>query len=186
MFRMRTRPAYSAAELAEIYKTPWAMDPKWSDHKLRHEATLRVAAEVCTGATTAADLSCGDGHLSRSMGWLEWTLGDFAPRYPHCGPIEHTIDEIKPVDVFFLTETLEHLDDPEFVLGKIVNKAKRLVVSTPLMTQRDENPEHYWAWDREAVEALLRNTGWSPYVYEETHPDVGYVFQIHGAVRYQL
>lgn len=186
MFRLRTRPAYSQAELAKIYSRPWEMDPSWSDHALRHAATLWVAGQVCADATTAADLSCGDGHFSRLMGWLEWTLGDFAPGYPHCGPIEATIDEIDPVDVFFLTETLEHLDDPELVLLKIATKAKKLVVSTPLMHQRDENPEHYWAWDREAVEAMLRDTGWSPYVYEQTTPDVGYVFQIHGAVRYKL
>jgi hypothetical protein len=132
-------------------------------------ATVMIATEC---RKTVADLSCGkdatvDQQLWRRGGELH--LGDMAvlpveveATTKHVGPIEDTIDLIPSVDLFVCTETLEHLDAPSDVLGKIRAKADRLLLSTPVNNweDRDRNLEHYWAWDREAVEAISVNAGW--------------------------
>jgi 2-polyprenyl-3-methyl-5-hydroxy-6-metoxy-1,4-benzoquinol methylase len=70
------------------------------------------------------------------------------------------------VQLYICCETLEHLDDPETVLKAIRSKTQNLVLSTPVDAWRDiTNPEHYWAWDRAAVEEMLRSAGFTVAVY---------------------
>lgn len=164
------------------------MDASWEDHVRRIDVTSGVISDICCEYEihTAADLSCGDGHWRETFPTLLWRMGDFAPGYEFTGPIEETIEELDPVDLFICCETLEHLDRPDDVLKQIRAKAKFLVLSTPNSTQWDENPEHYWAWDKEAVMGMLGEAGWSGFILREAnawgdHTRVnGYAFQIWG------
>lgn len=187
MFRERCRPKYTDEELKEVYATPWCMEPDWDDHVIRQEATLEIAHRLIDDRDhTGADLSCGDAYLTSKLDQISWILGDFAPGYQMEGPIESTIEEIPRVDVFVLTETLEHVDDPEYVLSRIRQKAKKLILSTPMLKFWDENPQHYWAWDKHAVRLLLQGAGFHNLDYVATprlvrdKREIGYSFQIWG------
>jgi hypothetical protein len=186
------RPKYSDEELSEIYRGGYAEQarvaelgetPEARDHDLRIVATLRMAEQLAEDCLSAADLSAGHGDVLRSLGLPVAIFGDaFYDGYDHLGPIEETIDQIPPVDLFILTETLEHLDNPVEVLGKIRNKSRKLLLSTPLTPAGwvDENPEHYWSWDHEDLDGLFALTGWEPIHFERTSPPYGYIFQIWG------
>jgi hypothetical protein len=164
--RTRLRPAHAPEKLAEIYAEPHD-HTRWSDHRLRVAATVELARWLTADEpiAAAADLSCGDGVILRSLDGGELHFGDFAPGYDHTGPIEQTITEIPPVDLFVCAETIEHLDDPDKVLAGIRAKARMLVLSTPVDAWFDRNPEHYWAWSRADVEAMAQAAGFHPVVY---------------------
>lgn len=188
MYRFRTRPKYSDEELKEIYKTPHD-HTRWPDHIVRVEKTIEVGLRMTDDSfSSIADLSCGNTAVIRGVGGVAGKrpvdvsiyLGDFAPGYGYQGPIEETIDRIPCVDLFVCSETIEHLDDPELVLRKIRQKSSKLLLSTPNCSWPDQNPEHYWSWDDEAVRAMLIDTGWDPVIYEESYIGMGYNFQIWG------
>lgn len=158
----RLREAYTPEQLAAIYAEPHD-HTRWPDHRLRVQMTIALAGAIDAGAV--ADLSCGDGVVAATIATGRLVLGDFAPGYPICGSIETTIHEIDPVDTFVCSETIEHLDDPGKVLAAARTKARHLVLTTPIEAWRDDNPEHYWAWDREGVEDLAMRAGWRPEVF---------------------
>jgi hypothetical protein len=163
--RSRLREAYDDDKLRSIYSKPHD-HTQWLDHKVRVAVTIAVIKTLSGMVSRAADLSCGDGTILRSIDARERYFGDYAPGYTLCGPIEDTIEEIPIVDLFICSETLEHLDDPAAVLKQIRSRARNLVVSTPVEAWMDhKNPEHYWAWDREGVEDLLTDAGFEPLVY---------------------
>jgi hypothetical protein len=167
MNRIRLRPAHSPPDLQRIYAQPHQHN-QWPDHRLRVNVTAEIAQWMADEhrARSVADLSCGDATIARRLTGMERVvLGDFAPGYPIVGPIERTVEQLEPVDLFVLSETLEHLDDPDAVLRQIRAKARCLVLSTPEGEQDDGNPEHYWGWDSEAVEAMLTAAGWTPVVH---------------------
>jgi hypothetical protein len=181
IFRKRLRPKYSDLKLAEIYRSPHRVKPEWEDHRLRIVQTLELTRRfIDSKDRIVADLSCGDGYILKHVNNVTKHFGDYAPGYQYTGPIEKTIHEIPEVDVFFLCETLEHLDDPDLVLRLIRNKAYKLILSTPLDESTDENPEHYWGWNKRAVKMMLKDAGWLPALYDETLPPKGYRFQIWG------
>ena len=72
-------------------------------------------------------------------------------------------------DVIVLTEILEHLEDPEFLLRLAATRGRRLLVSSPEMRpgQIDSNPEHLWMYDGEGYEEMLNETGWKS--VQKTH-----------------
>lgn len=198
MYRHRNRPKYSEQELKELYATPHD-HTKWADHIVRVEKTIEVGIDLIAGVdiATIADLSCGDAHIAGELQDYYWNerseaphliLGDYAPGYQFEGPIEETIEQIPHVDLFVCSETIEHLDNPDEVLSKIRLKADKLLLSTPDCSWVDQNPEHYWSWDAEAVHAMLLEAGWDPVIYEESYhiqpngQPLGYRFQIHGCV----
>jgi hypothetical protein len=177
MRRVRLRPAYSAEDLERLYAVPHDSSP-WRDHDVRVAVTTAIARGF-EERETVADLSCGDGRIARGVA-LAPILGDIAPGYPVVGPLEQTLPYLRPVDLYVCSETLEHLDNPELVLALIRERTRFAVVSTPLEAWNDYgNPEHYWAWDREAVEAMFSEAGfevvvfnaldmrpgWSPYCF---------------------
>jgi len=168
------------------------MSDDWEDHKQRLDFTGRVGDLLIEdGDKVAADLSCGDGLWSKRYSDRQWHLGDYAaidfsqlPRaYPYIGPIEETVELIPLVDIFFCCETIEHLDDPDYVLQRIRVKSRKLILSTPLRYADmgpDPNPQHYWQWDKAAVREMLTSAGWDPVFYSETSRQPGYIFQIWG------
>lgn len=176
MIRERVRPRWSDEDLANIYRQPF-------DHRaLGDGSTARVEVTAWIGRSMAvytdrplssvADLSCGNGEIAHKIAHpagLRPILGDFAPGYEHRGPIEETIKSLPMVDLFVCAETLEHLWDPEPVLAMIQHKADRLVCSVPVWDDpaKEQNGEHYWAFDREGFETLLADAGWGPVLYAE-------------------
>ena len=185
MMRTRLRPAHGPDELAAIYATPHVHD-KWSDHRLRVSTSIDIGRWLITEAAapvvSVADLSCGDATIARALNLPTTILGDYAPGYDVTGPIEDTIHTIPPVDLFVLSETLEHLDDPDQTLTDIRGKARFLLLSTPDgETDPHVNPEHYWGWDTDTIGHMLTTAGFSPVVMTVLRlPEYVYDYQIWG------
>lgn len=183
MSRVRLRPAWSPEKLAELYSALHDHHG-FQDHRLRVAATISVAQWLASPSIPrAADLSCGDGAILSAIPAATRIFGDFAPGYEYTGPIEQTISAIPLVDLFVCCETLEHLDDPDAVLGLIRSKARFMLLSTPVEAWRDDNPEHYWAWSRADVEEMLDAAGFAVVVYAEcdfTPSGLPYRFGIWG------
>jgi hypothetical protein len=157
------REKHSPEMLGEIYAKPHN-HLEFDDHLLRVGATISLAHWMMrdVDGDAVADLSCGNAAIARAVA-IDPILGDIAPGYPLHGPIEETIFQIPHVDMFILSETIEHVDDPTFVLNAIREKADRLVLSTPIDEKfEDDNREHYWAWDVEGMEYLLKRSKWEP------------------------
>lgn len=76
-----------------------------------------------------------------------------------CGKIEETIHNIDPVDLFILSETLEHLEDPDSILALMYQKADAIFISTPLDEEPGANNEHYWSWGKEDIQLMLHSAG---------------------------
>lgn len=176
----RLRAKYTDDELRELYSTPHC-HTEWTDHIIRVADTIALAKRLLNHSFVyGADLSCGDGAILSALPLHVKYFGDYAPGYQYVGPIERTIDEIPPVDVFVLSETLEHLDDPLAVLKRIREKTRVLILSTPLNEKDDGNPEHYWGWDRVGVTELLTAASFEVVEYKQTDTPYGYIFQIYG------
>lgn len=152
-------------DMAATYPTPHDHRIYGMGHHLRVETTMVLARSVVKPGDIVADLSCGNGVIAKDLadyGAAKVILGDFAPRYDITGPLEETIHTIPHVGLYICSETLEHVEDPTAVLTLIRDKAKRMVLSTPLECWDDANGEHLWAWDREGIEGLFNDTGWEP------------------------
>jgi hypothetical protein len=150
----RLRPKWSDEELAKVYDHQY--DHKsFADHILRVEHTIEFARDnvpMDKTMLTVADLSAGDGAIANGLPFPNKILGDFYPGFEYVGKIEETIEQIPVVDLFILSETLEHVDNPGAVLKQIRNKTKYLLVSTP-----EDN------WD--GVEGLLKDAGFEPIAF---------------------
>lgn len=166
--RVRLKPAWNSAQLADLYSATHDYRG-WLDHRLRVPVTSRLAQWLADeySFTSAADLSCGEGAALNALTTPVVTkhYGDIVSGWPFCGPIEKTITEIPPVDLLICGETIEHLDDPDSFLVVTRKQVKSLVVSTPVGSWGDGTPGHYWAWDRESVEAMLRTAGFTVVTY---------------------
>jgi len=158
----RLRPLPSPAELAAMYATPHDHRLYGRGHDERVEATVALALAHLPEWERGyvADLSCGNGEIARRIAVRSTILGDLAPGYGITGPIEETAARVGWVNVWVLSETLEHVDKPDEVLREIRPRAGHLVLSTPLECWDDTNGEHVWSWDREGVEELLGEAGW--------------------------
>jgi len=179
--RVRLRPPCTPDELVEFYSTPHD-HTRYPDHTLRVEHTVSLAKDLCrltgTGPRLVADLSCGNATIPRAL-CDQPVLGDIAPGYPLTGPIENTVHLVDYADLWVLSETAEHLDDPDRVLTLIREKASLLVLSTPLAEFDNRNPQHYWGWDQDGVRDMLKTAGWEPVVWS-TMIQPNAAFQIWG------
>lgn len=161
----RLRPYPSHEELAAMYAAPHDHRMYGRGHDERVEATVRLALDEIAERDYVADLSCGNGEIARRITTRATALGDYAPGYEITGPLEETLLELDFADVYVCSETLEHVDDPEHVLDMIYQRARTLLLSTPLECWDDANGEHMWAWDREGVEHLAAKCGWEPQAF---------------------
>lgn len=157
--RKQLRPFYSSEELKQIYDKPYD-HTRWDDHRTRIALTTRLARWYADSyrVQTIADLACGDAAIITALGGPErlcitddLLLGR---------PIEESVIDLDPVDMFICTETLEHVRDPDGLLAEIRRRAKILILSTPDGEISDANPEHYWGWNTEEVENMLHAAGW--------------------------
>lgn len=185
MRRERLRPAHDAETLAALYNRPYD-HRRWPDHVTRVQATTKMGLLLLGGQVpgVVADLSCGDGGIINALPAGRRIYGDLVSAQPLdlVGPIETTIREVGPVDLLVNTETLEHLDDPDMVLNAIGEKARMLLLSTPIEAWGDvSNVEHYWAWDKEAVDAMVEAAGFQTMYYVEL--PLWYRFGVWGCVR---
>lgn len=171
--RVRLREYPDHDELNQLYPEPHDAWRYGYGHSLRVKTTIDFTIETCgqTGPiSTVADLSAGNcaipeavaAHFRASL-WL----GDYAAndkKFAFRGPIETTIHQLAEqagtVDVFVLSETVEHLQDPDALLALI--PAKQLILSTPIGETDQGNPEHIWGWDQNGVDELLSAAGWTP------------------------
>lgn len=171
--RVQLREYPSEQELNELYGQPYD-HRRWPDHIVRIGVTCSIASIFCTPGGTIADLSCGDaviaGHLARATNASQVILGDITPGRELTGPIEKTIEELAPgsVDMFVLSETLEHVADPDALLAQVRKVAHRMVLSTPDGEMPGTvNREHVWGWDavgKDGVGDMLAAAGWAPMV----------------------
>lgn len=180
---IRLRPRHSDEELARIYAVPHAHH-LWKDHLLRVQATIAQTSWF-ESVQSAGDLSCGDGTILNALNAEHSYYGDYAPGYQFTGPLEETIDQMPPVDLYIMSETIEHLDDPLLALKKIRAKTKYLVLSTPLEEDPSiVNEQHYWSFTKDDITGLLRAADFRPVVYQQlefSDPEYCYNYQIHGA-----
>jgi len=160
----RIRSKHTSAGLKRIYAKPHEHH-HWADHVIRVNRTLEIAKAIA-GVKSAADLSAGDAFVINGLKLDASYVGDFAPKYEITGAIEKTIDQIPVVDLFILSETLEHLDNPLAVLKQIRAKTKTLLLSTPHARWDDNNEEHYWAWDKSGILELLMSAGFTAVSFE--------------------
>lgn len=175
MYRARLRKRYGEQELGNIYRAPH-IHKNFRDHLIRVQVTIAVA-QWLGDLDSVADLSAGDATIINAINSKKKYIGDFAPGYEIVGPIEKTINEIPEVDLFILSETIEHLDDPDFVLGLINQKAQHILLTTPDGEIGNRNPEHYWGWDTECIKSMLLASGFEPMVLTSVRlKDYGYLY----------
>ena len=162
----RLRPKHSQEFLDKLYSEPHDHWRYGRGHGLRVEITQTIAKDMAreVGATTVADLSCGNAVIANFLK-LPVILGDYAEGYDYTGPLEENLPKMPSVSLYICSETLEHLDDPITALRQMREKAEGLVLTTPINAWEDTNKEHYWAWDREGVEELLTEAGWDANVF---------------------
>jgi len=163
----KLREFYTANELAELYPQPHDHAIYGRGHDIRVNTTIQLAKDMAhqVMASSVADLSCGNGAIAKALNIETTILGDYAKGYEYSGPLESNISKIKDVDLYICSESIEHVEDPSSVLNSIRKKSKSLVLSTPIDAWYDTNEEHYWAWNRQDVETLMMNAGWTPDVF---------------------
>lgn len=182
MYRKRLRNL-SQDEKNELYTKKYDHS-QWDDHIYRVQRTISIAnsflQDLKCHPYIVGDLSCGDGAIVNGLENVKTAyLGDLTPGYQFEGPIEETIKEIPPVDLFVCTETIEHVEQPEKLLRQIKKKAKYLLLSTPNCEYVDDNPEHLWAWNHFAVRYMLEvSARWIPVECQRFKADVGYEYQV--------
>jgi SAM-dependent methyltransferase len=185
--RKQLRPFYTDAELASVYDHPYD-HTRWADHIQRVTRTIEVGTRLVDtfDVKVLADLSAGDGAIIDGItkmrpGRFVYT-GDFVPRFPIQGKIEHTIKFFtdQQVDLFICSETLEHVEDPDALLREIRRTSKTLLLTTPCWIRTDaddDNPEHYWQWDRDDLSAMIVDAGFKDQ-WVEIMPTFWYTYQI--------
>jgi hypothetical protein len=197
-FRLRdARPEGEAPFYAGRYPGGYRHDV-WPDHVERVNASVGMLLRWQTRFCTAADLSCGDGAILRGLPGLgQVWLGDLNPSAPaewpegtawtlEPGALPDSLDGLpESVDLYVLSETIEHMDDPDGLLRAIRGHARYLFLSTPVEEQADSgNTEHYWSWGVSDVHDMLTDAGWSPLEQRVLEP--ASTRHMPGAYRYQL
>lgn len=169
----RLRPYPTEKELDELYVTTYD-HTQWEDHKKRVTHSVERLHELMTPSLVmgtlrrVADLSCGDGTIINSfksyVPKIKLIKGDFVPNdgLDFVGRIEDTLDAIEPVDLFILTETIEHLEDPGAFLVELRKKTRWLFLTTPIgEVEGYDNPEHIWEWNVDDMKMMLNDAGFT-------------------------
>ncbi len=87
---------------------------------------------------------------------------------------------VRRAPIVVMTEFLEHLLDPHWMVRRVASFASVVVASSPqLEDPRTHMPEHLWTWDRDGYRRLLETGG---YLRVVRHVEVD-LFQVVLAVR---
>ena len=211
MTRVQLREIRTAAQETAFYERRYPLGYRhevWPDHVERIAASAELIRRYSGQIRTAADLSCGDCALISRLDLETAYVGDLIgargeyPMRPNvrvlpAGPLPDSLDGFRtipgktlPVDLFILSETLEHVPDPDTLLAKLTDISRYLFLSTPLDEPASTgNEEHYWGWGQSDIHHLLWESGWSPlevslFTPESTrHYPEAYTFQLWMAVR---
>lgn len=174
--RVQLRPFHDDVTLAKVYDHVYD-HTLWADHVQRVAWTIAEGRQIAheLNAQVMSDLSCGDGAIlcgiAADRSEVKLIFGDLVPadHLDLIGPIEATIESFSsemPSDLLVMTETLEHLRDPDAVLRAARSRFRGLLVSTPIGEDTThDNIEHYWSWQMEDVLKMLTEAGWTPYRY---------------------
>jgi hypothetical protein len=195
--RTQLRPFMSPQEQAAVYSRPYD-HTRWPEHVARVARTVQFITDLGqdvagAGWDLGVDLSCGDGAIltaSLARGDVqEIYLGDlvYAGHLAAVGLLEETLPRLAHrktrAGLLVMSETIEHLRDPDQVLRAARQVADWLVVTTPTdETAAHGNPEHYWSWGVADVEEMLRAAGWNPRAHELL-PMPWYTYQLWGCSR---
>ncbi len=188
--RQRTKFRYNDEELKSLYQGYHVGN--WWDHRYRAELSSTMIGRFCIDnrVMAIADLSAGDGSIlsgalnyiekmhGLSVGSISPVVGDFSvencftlrSKFEEvvCGKIEDTILEMDDVELFILSETIEHVEDPDTLLALISSKSNAIFLSTPLDEVSGTNPEHYWSWGKDDIAVMLGDAGFTHFtMYSE-------------------
>lgn len=216
MARVQLREIRTAEEERSFYRSRYPLGYQhshWPDHVERVAASAELINRYSNQIKTVADLSCGDAAIVKQIapGLTEAYLGDLngvsiidqeqvamagVGRVLAVG--ERALPDslwalpeaALPVDLLILSETLEHVPDPDGLLRSAAHFSRYLFLSTPLDEPASTgNEEHYWGWGQSDIHHLLWESGWSPmevslFTPESTrHYPEAYTFQLWMAVR---
>ena len=188
MARVRLRDARTADGERALYSGTYPEGYRhdvWPDHVERVAASMGMIRRYASRFGTAADLSCGDGAILRGLSWLreiwigdlnktplDWSGGALVHRLDP-GPLPESLDRLlEPVDLYVLSETIEHMDDPDGLLRRLTDVSRYLFLSTPLDEKPETgNVEHYWSWGQADMHQMLQDAGWSPLEVETLVPE---------------
>lgn len=215
MSRIQLRAFRSAEEERALYGRTYPTGYRhdvWPDHVERVAASVEMIRQYSHQIVSVADLSCGDAAIVRGLVGMKRLrtayLGDLngVDRVPEDGWDRVRTHRLSPgplpdtltpdsfhggmVDLFVLSETLEHMEDPDGLLSRIRGAARYLFLSTPLLESPDSgNLEHYWSWGQDDLHQMLLDAGWSPVEYQRLTPlstrhlEHAYTYQLWMAVR---
>lgn len=211
MTRVRLRssrlPEEESQYYGRVYPEGYKHD-RWPDHVERVTASVEMIRRYENRIRTAADLSCGDAAILRGVctglkGPHTVYLGDLNGA-PDTGPLMGSASVTRlpagllpdslwtlpegdalPVDLFVLSETLEHMNDPDDLLRQLTMFSTYLFLSTPVDEEEGSgNLEHYWGWGTDDIHAMLMEAGWHPLEKQILVPDS--TKSLPGAYHYQL
>lgn len=167
----------------------------WYQSALERPRLMAAAITLAYGEPeTVLDPACGDGWVvetaHRILPIKKAYLSDVSPGVTNqlvnhrfafdcqltTRDIFVALDGPDQVDAVVLTETLEHLEDPDLALRMAREKARWLVASSPLVPEgvEDHTNEHLWSFDEQGYGDMLAQAGWEPMmtllVHVKDHP----------------
>lgn len=177
-----------AAYYARVYPQGYRHNV-WPDHVERVAASVELIRRYAGQIRTAADLSCGDGAILRGLAgrlpqlhhvylgdlnglsgqvtnltaWRQLRRAIGVTAFPS-GILPSALEQLtEPVDLYVLSETLEHMPDPDDLLRQIRLHSRYLFLSTPIdEPEGSGNLEHYWGWGPDDIHDMLQAAGWHP------------------------
>jgi trans-aconitate methyltransferase len=151
-------------------------EPGHRERLLRALHDVLYLLDIDAEAATVGDFGCGNGgllyELYRRRPDVEAWGYDLSPKaVEHARQVygvdvslcDFTADAIRMPSIAIVTETLEHLVDPEALLTKLRDGGvKWIVASVPANETAAPHYEfHLWAWDGPAFNAMFRKLGYT-------------------------